>query len=173
MMVFKQHFDLLEETIDRLTTNWLNLKIQHHQYFIRRNNRQVNNKLAKLKNIAPSIFYCNEPIVWTTPFFKEEEVYIDYLPRREGKGESEKLKKAVEVQCRRKSSLKCKLVLFNFFNFIIFTFKNYFFLCKIVLLCIGRKVFFFCHHNFRKNDHSQLSKNEPENIPSIKIKIKP
>ena len=33
MMVFKQHFNLLEETIDRLTTNWLNLKINHHHYF--------------------------------------------------------------------------------------------------------------------------------------------
>ena len=28
---------------------------------------------------------------------------------------------------------------------------------------------FFCHHNFMKKGHSKLSKNEPENIPLIKI----
>ena len=28
---------------------------------------------------------------------------------------------------------------------------------------------FFCYHNFMKNDHSKLSKNEHENIPQIKI----
>ena len=40
MTVFKQHFDLLEETIGRLKINWLNLK-----------------------NKAPSIFYCNESLI--------------------------------------------------------------------------------------------------------------
>ena len=47
---------------------------------------------------------------------------------------------------------------------IIFTFRNYFTLCKIVL-CIWRKIIFFCHHNFTKKGHSKLSKNKPENIP--------
>ena len=51
-----------------------------------------------------------------------------------------------------------------FSRFIIFTFRNYFTLCKIVL-CIWRKTIFFCHHNFLKKDHSKLSKTEPENIP--------
>ena len=50
-----------------------------------------------------------------------------------------------------------------FSRFIIFTFRNYF-LCKIVL-CIGRNITFFCHHNFMKKCHYNLSKNEPENIP--------
>ena len=51
-----------------------------------------------------------------------------------------------------------------FLRFIIFTFRNYFTLCKTVL-CIWRKIIFFCHHNFMKKGHSKLSKNEPENIP--------
>ena len=51
-----------------------------------------------------------------------------------------------------------------FSRFIIFTFRNYFTLCKIVL-CIWRKITFFCHHNFMQNGHSKLSKNEPGNIP--------
>ena len=50
-----------------------------------------------------------------------------------------------------------------FSKFIIFTFTNYFTLCK-VMLCIWRKIIFFCHHNFMKKGHSKLSKNEPENI---------
>ena len=49
-------------------------------------------------------------------------------------------------------------------RFIIFTFRNYFTLCKI-LLWIWRKFIFFCHHNFKKKGHSELSKNELENIP--------
>ena len=31
------------------------------------------------------------------------------------------------------------------------------------------QVFFFYHDNIRKKGHSKLSKNEPENIPSIKV----
>ena len=50
-----------------------------------------------------------------------------------------------------------------FSRFIIFKFRNYFTLCKIVLR-IWRKIIFFCHHNFMKKVHSKLSKNEPENI---------
>ena len=51
-----------------------------------------------------------------------------------------------------------------FSRFLISTFRNYFILIKIVL-CIWRKIIFFCHHNFMKKGHSKLSKNEPENIP--------
>ena len=49
-------------------------------------------------------------------------------------------------------------------RFIIFTFRNYFTLCKIVL-CIWRKIIFFYHHDFMKKGRSKLSKNEPENVP--------
>ena len=49
----------------------------------------------------------------------------------------------------------------TFSRFIIFTFRNYVMHLK--------KKRFFCHHNFMKKGHSKLSKNEPENIPSIKI----
>ena len=51
----------------------------------------------------------------------------------------------------------------TFSSFIVFAFKNYCALCKI--LCIWKKWFFFCHHNFRGKGHSKLFKNEPENIP--------
>ena len=33
------------------------------------------------------------------------------------------------------------------------------------LLYIWRKIIFYCHHNFMKKGHSNLSKNKPENIP--------
>ena len=54
----------------------------------------------------------------------------------------EKFKKRVEVWCRSRSSL-------IFSRFIIFTFRNYFTICKIVL-CIWRRIIFFCDHNFMK-----------------------
>ena len=54
-----------------------------------------------------------------------------------------------------------------FSRFSIFTVRNDFTFCKIVL-CIWRKNIFFCHHVMKKG-YSKLSKNEPENIPSIKI----
>ena len=50
------------------------------------------------------------------------------------------------------------LFLFNFFK------VYHFYMCKIVL-CIWRKIIFFCQHNFMKKGHSKFSKNEPENIP--------
>ena len=37
-----------------------------------------------------------------------------------------------------------------------------------IVSCIWRILFFFSHHNFMKKVHSQLSKNEPENIPYSK-----
>ena len=49
-------------------------------------------------------------------------------------------------------------------RFIILKYGNYLTLYKIIL-CIGRKIIFFCHHNFMKKRHSELFKNEPENIP--------
>ena len=64
--------------------------------------------------------------------------------------------------------LNLAVFLFDFFKAIIFTFRNYFTLCKIVL-CIWRIIIFFSHHNFMKKSRSKLSKNEPENIPQIKI----
>ena len=53
-------------------------------------------------------------------------------------------------------------------RFIIFTFRNYFTLYKVVLH-IWRKIIFFCHHNFIKECHSKLPKNELENIPQFKL----
>ena len=62
----------------------------------------------------------------------------------------------------------CRFSYLIFSRFIIFTFRNYFTLCKI-LLCISRNIISFCHHNLMKKGHSKLSKNKPENIPQIKI----
>ena len=45
-----------------------------------------------------------------------------------------------------------------FSRFIIFTFRNYFTLCKIVLYF---EEHFFCQHNLMKKSHSKLPKNEP------------
>ena len=55
-----------------------------------------------------------------------------------------------------------------FSSFIIFIFRNYFTLSKIVL-CIWRKIIFSCYHNFEKKVHPKLPKNKPEKIPAIKI----
>ena len=51
------------------------------------------------------------------------------------------------------------LFLFNFSRFIIFKFRNCFILCKIALY-VG-----LCYHDFMKESHLKLSKNEPINIP--------
>ena len=62
------------------------------------------------------------------------------------------------------------LFLCNHLKVIIFTFRNYFILCKIVSDIFFLRIVFeekkkFCHHNFTRKSHSKLSKNEPENIP--------
>ena len=85
-------------------------------------------------------------------------VNFKYLPRRKGVGESEKLKAGL----LKRGDWHFSYLFFS--RVIIFTFRNYFTLFKTVL-CSRRKIIFFCHHNFMKNDHSKLSKNEPENIP--------
>ena len=54
-----------------------------------------------------------------------------------------------------------------FSRFIIFTFRNYFTLCKIVL-SIWRKNIFFCQHNFKKKGHFKLSKHSF--LPTHKIR---
>ena len=46
-----------------------------------------------------------------------------------------------------------------FSKFIIFKFRNYFILCKIVLYVA------LCYHNFMNKSHSKLPNNEPKNIP--------
>ena len=55
-------------------------------------------------------------------------------------------------------------------RFIVFTFRNNFFVCKVVL-CILRKIVFYYHHNFIKKGHSKLSKNEPEMPHKLKKPI--
>ena len=52
----------------------------------------------------------------------------------------------------------------NFSRFIIFTFRNYLSLDKIVFLSREKFFIFVCHHGFMKKGYSKLSKNEPENI---------
>ena len=71
-----------------------------------------------------------------------------------GGGQSEKFKKGsgsmVQGQVLLKGGWGCWYFSYLIFSrFIIFIFRNYFTLCKIVL-CIWRKTIFFCHHNFMK-----------------------
>ena len=98
-------------------------------------------------------------IVRTPIFLKRGKVNLDYLPRR---GEYEKLEKGGGSMVKGQVGWHFSYLIFS--RFIIFTFRNYCTLCKIVL-CIWRKTIFFCHRNFMKKGHSDLSKNEPENIP--------
>ena len=72
-------------------------------------------------------------------------VNLDYLPWR---GESEKLKKGVEVRCRGRSPQKRGC-------------GNHFTLWRIN--------FFSATIILGKKGHSKLSKNESENIPQMKI----
>ena len=99
------------------------------------------------------------------PFLKGG-VNFKYLLGR--KGESEKKIKTREWKYSAGTGLlkrgDCHFSFLFFLRFIIFTFRNYFTLCKIVL-CIWRKLVFFCHRDFMKKGHSKLPKDEPENIP--------
>ena len=56
-----------------------------------------------------------------------------------------------------------ELFLWNFFK------MYHFYIYKLLYHlhnCVMRlKKKFFCHHNFMKNGHYKLSKNEPENFP--------
>ena len=77
-------------------------------------------------------------IVRTPSFFKGEGVNFDYLPQR---GESEKSKKEGGSIVQGQVFLEgmgVALFLLIFSRFIIFAFRNYFTLWKIVL-CIWRK----------------------------------
>ena len=103
-------------------------------------------------------------LVWTPPFKK---IKFWLPPPWVGWGGIWKIKKRGGSVVQGQVFLKGRCWHFSylfFSRFIIFTFRNYFTLCKIVL-CIWRKIIFFCHHNFMKKGHSKLSKNEPENIP--------
>ena len=61
-----------------------------------------------------------------------------------------------------RSSYLCSL------RFIIFTFKITLLFARLYFK-FDEQQFFFCHHNFIKESHSEFSKNKPENILSIKI----
>ena len=107
-------------------------------------------------------------IVWwywhsLVPLFLKEAKKINYLPQRGRDLKNQKLGGSMvqgQIILKRGSWHFSYLI---FLRFIIFTFRNYFTLCKIVL-CIWRRII-FCYHNFMKKSHSKLSKNEPENIP--------
>ena len=114
----------------------------------------------------PHHYHHHNSLPLAPSFFKRGEVNFDDVPRRGGIW---RIKKGVEVWCRGGSSYKrgeggWRFSYLIFWRFIIFTFRNYFTLCKIVL-CIWRRIIFFCHDNFVKKGHFKLCKNEPENIP--------
>ena len=83
-------------------------------------------------------------IVQAPLFLKRGKVDFDYLPRR---GEYEKLEKGGGSMVKGQVGWNFSYLIF--WRFIIFTFRNYITLCKIVL-CIWRKTIFFSHHNFIK-----------------------
>ena len=114
-------------------------------------------KLFFSNRIIDILYHSSDP-----PSLKKRSKF--WLPSPEGG--SEKLKNGVEVSYRGRSFEKrgWHFSYLIFSRFIIFTFRNHFTLCKFVL-CIWRKIIFFCHHNFVKKDHAKLSKIEPENIP--------
>ena len=78
-----------------------------------------------------------------TPIFLKGESKLWLPPWEVGKSEKAGLLK-------RRGGVDWHFSYLIFSRFIIFTFRNYFTLCKIVL-CIWRKITFFCHHNFMKN----------------------
>ena len=97
--------------------------------------------------------------------FLKEGVNFDSIPSR-GEG-SQKLKRGWKYGAGAgllKGGWGWHFSYWVFPRFIIFTFRNYFTLCKILSYIWG-KIIFFCHHNFRKKGHSKVSRNEPENIP--------
>ena len=94
-------------------------------------------------------------IVWNTPLnplFKGGKWILITSPR--GGGRIWKIKKGVEVWSMVGAGaglLECWHFSYLIFSrFIIFMFRNYFILSKIVF-CIWRKITFFCHHNFMKS----------------------
>ena len=91
-------------------------------------------------------------LVRTLPFFLKGGVNFNYLSQME---ESEKLTKGDRSMVQGQIFLPY----YVFSRFVIFTSRNYFTLYKIVL-CIWKKITFFCHHSFMKKSHSKLSKNE-------------
>ena len=126
---------------------------------------------------APCSVLCHRasdlPKVWQwwhsldpLPFFKGESGSKFWLPPLEGRAGIWKILKSgwkygAGAGLLKRGDWHFSYLIFS--RFIIFTFRNYFTLCKIVL-CIWRNIF-FCHHNFLKKGRSKLSKNELENIP--------
>ena len=117
----------------------------------------TSNKNTNLKtiNFHFSVIFCNLPqFAPPSRFLKGEGVNFNYHPQRGWKyGVGAGVLKGGGVT----------LFLFNFSKVHRFTFRNYCTLSKVVL-CIRRKILFFCHHNFMKKGYSKQSKNEPENI---------
>ena len=97
------------------------------------------------------------------PFFKGGKANSDYRPRKGGNLRILKRgwKYGAGAGLLKRGDRRFSYLIFS--RFIIFTYGNYFTLCKIVL-CIWRKIIFFCHHNFMRKGHSKLSKNEPEDV---------
>ena len=83
---------------------------------------------------------------------KEGGVHFNYLHQRGG-GTLKNLKRGWEYGAGsglfKRGGGGCNFSCLICSRFIIFTFWNYFILCKIAL-CIWRKKKLFCHHNFMK-----------------------
>ena len=123
---------------------------------------RLDGMLTKIKSNIYALHNLDPP----PPFKGEQQILITSPVGAWGGGgmNSEKLKKGCGsmVQCQGQVFLKGGGQYFSyliFSRFIIFKFRNYFILCKIVLYVA------LCYHDFMKKSHSKLSKNEPKNIP--------
>ena len=102
------------------------------------------------------------------PLFKGAEINFDYPPPhppgREGiwKNKNRGWKYGAGAGLLKRRGWHFSNL--NFSRFIIFTFRNYLSLDKIVFLSREKFFIFVCHHGFMKKGYSKLSKNEPENI---------
>ena len=107
------------------------------------------NQLSQFWRISTKVI---PNIAWTTPapsFLKEGGSKSWLLPVEGGnlKNLKRTWKYGAEASLLKRGSWHFSYLIFS--KFIIFTFRNYFTLCKIVL-CILRKIIFFYHHNFIK-----------------------
>ena len=100
------------------------------------------------------------------PSFQKRRETKFWLPPLEGRV-IWKITKGCGSMVKEQVFLKVGCVAFScliFLRLTIFTFRNYFTLCKTVLY-IWRKIIFFSQHNFMRKGHSKLPKIEHENIP--------
>ena len=90
------------------------------------------------------------------------------LTSKRNKESSGYLKFVSTLQTHEITNHKPSHFLFTFFKIYHFYIQKLLYPLQYCVIYL-KKIIFFCHHNFMKKAHSKFSKNEPENIPYIKI----